>query len=42
MEFLRKYKWFLITIALLYMAIAIWLFFFTSGPQEVPFEYQIS
>ena len=40
-DFLKKYKWVLISILLLYTAISCWLFFFTDSPQTVPFEYEI-
>ena len=39
---LRRYKWHLIVIVLLYAAISLWLFFLTDAPQSVPFEYQIN
>ncbi len=38
---LKKYKWYLIAIVVLYAAISVWLFFFTNSPQTVPFEYEI-
>jgi hypothetical protein len=40
-DFIKKYKWVLISIVLLYTAISFWLFFFTDSPQTVPFEYEI-
>lgn len=40
-EFIKKYKWYLISLLLLYAAISLWLFFFTDSPQTVPFEYEI-
>lgn len=39
--FVAKYKWYLISVFALYLAISVWLFFFTEAPQEVPFEYQV-
>ena len=39
--FLYRYRWYLIISLVLYAAITIWLFFFTSGPQTAPFEYQV-
>jgi hypothetical protein len=40
-EFIKKYKWYLISIVALYTGISLWLFFFTDSPQTVPFEYEI-
>jgi hypothetical protein len=40
-EFIKKYKWYLISIVGLYAAITLWLFYFTDSPQTVPFEYEI-
>ena len=40
-EFLSKYKWYLIGLFTLYIAISVWLFFLTEAPQSVPFEYQV-
>ena len=40
-EFIKKYKWYLISIVALYAAITLWLFFFTDSLQTVPFEYEI-
>jgi hypothetical protein len=40
-ELLKKYKWHLVTIVVIYGAISLWLFFFTDSPQKVPFEYEI-
>jgi hypothetical protein len=40
-EFIKKYKWYLVTTVALYAAITLWLFFFTDSPQTVPFEYEI-
>ena len=37
----KKYKWYLISIVVLYSAVTLWLFFFTDSPQTVPFEYEI-
>ena len=39
--FLKKYKWHLVTLVLVYAAITLWLFFLTDAPQTVPFEYQV-
>jgi uncharacterized membrane protein len=41
MGFLKKYKWYLVSIVVLYAAVSIWLFYFTDSPQQVPFEYEI-
>ena len=38
---LKKYKWHLVTIVVIYGAITLWLFFFTETPQTVPFEYEV-
>jgi hypothetical protein len=40
-ELIKKYKWHLVAIVVLYAAISLWLFFFTDSPQTVPFEYEI-
>ena len=40
-EFIKKYRWYLISIIVLYSTISLWLFFFTDSPQTVPFEYEI-
>lgn len=40
-ELFKKYRWYLVTIVVLYAAISVWLFFFTDVPQTVPFEYEI-
>ena len=40
-EFVKKYKWWLISSLLFYVAISFWLFFATDNPQDVPFEYQV-
>ena len=42
LELLKKYRWHIATIVLLYAMISLWLFFFTDAPQSVPFEYQIN
>ena len=38
---LKKYRWVLLALVLLYSAIMVGLFVFTDAPQEVPFEYEI-
>jgi hypothetical protein len=40
-DFARKYKWLLLAMVFLYVAISLWLFFLTDSPQSVPFEYQL-
>ena len=40
-EFLRKYRWHLVAVLFVYVAISLWLFFATDSPQSVPFEYQV-
>ena len=40
-DLLQKDRWHLITIVSLYVAISLWLFFFTDSPQSVPFECDI-
>jgi hypothetical protein len=40
-ELIKKYKWYLAVIVVVYAAISMWLFFFTDLPQTVPFEYEI-
>ena len=42
MEFIKKYRWYLIGMVALYAAISFWLFFMTDSPQAVPFEYQVN
>ena len=37
----KNYRWHLITTVSVYVAISLWLFFFTDSPQSVPFEYEI-
>ena len=41
-EFLKKYRWHLVSMVALYAAITIWLFFLTDSAQNVPFEYQVN
>ena len=41
-EFLKKYRWYLVGIVTIYALITIWLFFLTDTPQNVPFEYQVN
>ena len=38
---IKKYRWYLVTIVVVYTAISFWLFFLTDSPQNVPFEYEI-
>jgi len=40
-EIIRKHRWFLIALVVIYAAISLWLFFITDTPQTVPFEYEI-
>ena len=40
-DLVKKYRWHIITIVSVYVAISLWLFFFTDSPQSVPFEYEI-
>jgi hypothetical protein len=40
-ELAKKYKWTLFGIVCVYVVVALWLFFATDSPQEVPFEYQV-
>ncbi len=40
-DLLKKYRWHLITIGSLWVAISLWSFFFTDSPQSVPLEYEI-
>jgi hypothetical protein len=40
-EVIKKYKWYLVAIVVVYAAISLWLFFLTDSPQTVPFEYEI-
>jgi len=41
-EFLKKYRWHILTMVVLYLGISLWLFFLTDSPQSVPFEYQVN
>ncbi|MEE2663777.1 MAG: hypothetical protein VX681_06635 [Myxococcota bacterium] len=41
-EFLRKYRWYIVSLVLLYAALSLWLFFLTDSPQAVPFGYQVN
>lgn len=41
-EFLKKYRWYILTMVILYAGISLWLFFLTDSPQAVPFEYQVN
>ena len=41
-EFLKKYRWYILAMVVLYAGISLWLFFLTDSPQAVPFEYQIN
>ena len=41
-EFLKKYRWYLLSMLAVYAFISIWLFFLTDSPQNVPFEYQVN
>ncbi len=40
-DLLKKYRWHLIVIVLVYAVISLWLFYFTDTPQDVPFEYEV-
>ena len=40
-DFLKEYRWHLITIVSLYVVISLWFFFFTDSLLSVPFEYEI-
>jgi hypothetical protein len=42
MDFIKKYRWYLIGMVALYAGISLWLFFMTDSPQAVPFEYQVN
>lgn len=42
MAFLKKYRWTLLGMVVLYALISIWLFFLTDSPQSIPFEYQVN
>jgi len=41
-EFIRKYRWYLIGIVCIYIAVSLWLLLFTDSPQNVPFVYQVN
>ena len=41
-ELLKKYRWHILTMVVLYAGISLWLFFLTDSPQAVPFEYQVN
>ena len=38
---LKKYKWYMLAMFILYSGISLWLFIATDSPQAVPFEYQV-
>jgi hypothetical protein len=38
---IKRYKWYLIGLILVYAALSAWLFFFTDAPQATPFEYEV-
>jgi hypothetical protein len=40
-ELIKKYKWYLVGLVVLYATVSLWLFFFTDSPQAVPFEYEV-
>jgi hypothetical protein len=40
-RFLKKYRWYLLGLLVVYVAVSLWLVFLTDSPQEVPFEYQL-
>ena len=40
-DLVKKYRWYLVGVVVLYVAIALWLMYFTDAPQSVPFEYEI-
>ena len=40
-DLLKKYRWHIITTVSLYVAISLWLFFFTDSPQSIRFESEI-
>ena len=42
MDFIKRYRWYLIGMVALYASISLWLFFMTDSPQAVPFEYQVN
>ncbi len=41
-EFMKKYRWYIVSLVLLYAGVSLWLFFLTDSPQAVPFEYQVN
>ena len=41
-DFIKKYRWYLIGMVALYSLVTIWLFFLTDSQQNVPFEYQVN
>jgi hypothetical protein len=40
-QLLKKYRWHLVVLVVLYASISLWLFYFTDSPQNVPFEYEV-
>lgn len=40
-EFLRRYKWYLIGFILFYLVVTLLFFVLAGSPQNVPFEYQV-
>lgn len=41
-RFLRKYRWHLVALLVLYTAISLALYLLTDAPQTVPFDYQVN
>ena len=41
LEFVRRYRWVLLGMLLLYLGVALWLYFATQDSSDVPFVYQV-
>jgi len=41
LEFVRRCRWLLIGMLLVYLGVALWLYFATQDPGDAPFVYQV-
>lgn len=40
-EFLRKYRWWIVGVLVVYVGISLLLVLLTDSPQSLPFQYQV-
>jgi len=40
-DFLRKYRWLLVGILVVYVCVSLLLLYLTDSPQALPFQYQV-